>query len=140
MWPFKKKHKKIEKKFKKIKVIKYKDPVNFQVGYTVVNLKFLDGREFQTIVYGTVEQYNSMCYDADSFVVGQVFINNSNMMAQNFIKITCYYEKVFSDNPNNPQKSIKGNVISAEIGNTEEDFSIEFKECYLVEEEVEDND
>lgn len=145
-------------KIQTVKCLKYKPEVKVKVGSTKVHLKFEDGREFTTTVYGSVYQYvtsEGLGYKGDEYkdaAIHKTHITNSEKAAENFI-ISCYAGPVqyyhnsnggyvhqqnantpYVNDPKNPTESIHGKVISAKIGKTDPNSEVDFKEGYLVEE------
>ena len=125
MWPFNKKVYTIKSELKKqSKTIKseFKD---FNIGYCIIELTKKDDSKFQTIIYGTVNQYINYGQDESYNIYGNVrkleepFVDqvlevDALIHARNFLR-ECYNYSVYTDDPKNSKISINAEIIKAEI-------------------------
>jgi hypothetical protein len=123
------KKKKVKKQIK-IPVVKHREPKDYQLGFTEVKLTFSDNRKFTTYIYGTISQYVSCYYDS----CAPMLIKNSYICAQEFITAGFSSPSTYLDDPKSPNEASFGQVVHAEIGNTEEEgYSESFSEAYVEE-------
>lgn len=139
-WPFKKK-KVEENKKRSRKFLEYRS-ITIDVGKTLIEYDFLDGRKLKSWVYGITAQYTdqgSSTFDKTGKYTDAVvsYINSYTSIdkAQNQItSINSTYTVVLTDDDKKPRKSMSGNVIGAKILKTE-NYKEEFQEAYLIEKE-----
>lgn len=126
MWPFKKKVKEPVKLIKKI----FFENKEVEVGRTNISLILKDGRNFNTWIYGRVNQYIDYprpVYDGSGDIsgfseggVGEVSIAHSYLLAQAYLSSINSLTVTVVDDPISPTESVVGEIVSAEIGDTEE--------------------
>jgi len=113
------------------KTVVYDEPKSYEVGKTEVSISFADGRTFDTIVYGYVDQYIDYYMEIH---VGKLYVVSSLDKVKNELQSMAGQGQVqsFVNDPQNILESASGVVVGVKIHGTHP-HQVEFREARLVE-------
>jgi hypothetical protein len=112
--------------------VRYRE-IEVNIGKTVVEIQFSDGRKFLTTVYGEAGQRvyseNGLSKGSKAFV-DKVYVEKSIEVAKRLIRNLKIEGQIFLNDTRNPTESAAGIVVSAKILETF-DLIEKFPEGYL---------
>lgn len=125
------------KRYSNRKLMLVTDKVTYELGKTKVLVKFKDGKEMSTTIYGDMEQYITHGNDEESWcpvrepeAYRPIVISSHDRAKQYIQEFSNGAPYLVVDDPQNPSYSYQGEILSRQILETEK-YSKEF-EVYRV--------